>query len=297
MKFTMKWWLALAALLAVIAALLYVFLRPTEPTYQGTSLNEWLGKLDSTTVFDAHGELTATNHAAAAALRAMGTNSLPLLLERLRMKRPEANSAPGNAFARPDPVKNPTDADLLERCDQALAAFAMLGPIAAPAVPQLVALLQESNYTSVATIALAGIGPAAHPALLQALNHTNGELQVSVALRIGFYQEKAAFAVPTLIALLSNQSTNVRVQAAYALGQIKSLPDQTIPALIKALADPDPYVNDLAATALSQFGTNAAAALPALQQLLTRPNQETFRKKLLGLAIQRITDTGKAARP
>jgi HEAT repeat protein len=124
---------------------------------------------------------------------------------------------------------------------RAAEALAQTGPLAEPAVPDLVKLLKnddDSNVRLQATLALQNIGPGA----------------------------KAA--VPVLVEKLRSEKTDgVRVNTAAALGMIRANPETVVPALVETfLKDKHPDARKCAMQSIGQFGPEAKLALPLLQQ-------------------------------
>ncbi len=105
-------------------------------------------------------------------------------------------------------------------------------------------------YTAEAVEALAGIGPAAVPTLLDALDWRYEHTADYAALALGRMRERRA--VPSLIALLHTPWERTRHHAAQALGGIGDA--SAVPALREVLADEIGYVRVAAAEALWQLG-------------------------------------------
>jgi HEAT repeat protein len=130
-------------------------------------------------------------------------------------------------------------------------ALAETGPLAEPAVPALVQLLQKDTDRSArlqATLSLHNIGPGA----------------------------KAA--VPVLIEKLHREEADgVRVNTAAALGMIRSSPETVVPALVETfLKDEHPDARRCAMMSIGQFGPDAKLALPLLREAAKDPkNQES----------------------
>src|SRR5205814_6792920 len=109
-----------------------------EPSYGGRSLSEWVGRLD------AAAEPAATKEAEEA-IRRIGTNALPYLLEWIQYERPawvsSLNRVTGGLLKKHDislQLKNST------RAEQSVKAFPILGPHASGAIPQLLRLMNDS---------------------------------------------------------------------------------------------------------------------------------------------------------
>ena len=120
------------------------------------------------------------------------------------------------------------------------------GPIAEPAVPDLVQILQKDSDSSVrlqATLALGSIGLGA----------------------------KAA--VPVLVEKLrSEKADGVRVNTAAVLGMIRSSPETVVPALVETfLKDEHPDARRSAMGSIGQFGAEAQIAIPLLREAAKNP--------------------------
>jgi HEAT repeat protein len=138
---------------------------------------------------------------------------------------------------------------------RAAEALAETGPLAQPAVPDFVKLLQkddDSNVRLQATLALQNIGPGA----------------------------KAA--VPVLVEKLRSEKTDgVRVNTAAALGMIRANPETVVPALVETfLKDKHPDARKCAMQSIGQFGPEAKLALPLLQQAAKDFQNQKFEANL-----------------
>jgi hypothetical protein len=159
-------WLALAVFL-ILAGVICVTLwktSPPEPSHGGKKLSVWLD------------ELLALNHPAqwdpntkqAQAVRAIGTNALPWLLYELRAEGSRLQSRINQLLARQSIIKYRFP-DVNTRLRRACRGFEALGPIAEPAIPELMTLVEATpGYVP---SALAAIGPPAVPALQQCLTN------------------------------------------------------------------------------------------------------------------------------
>ena len=145
--------LVAAGLLAAFA-----FLRrpSTEPTYAGQRFNQWLMGLADT----APGFELAVNQA----MKTMGTNMLPCLLEMIQSKETRAG-----IFVRPQARGFSAQA----KRNRATAAIVALGEQAKPIVPQLVALTQDNAVGPSAWLALSGILPDAIEPIAAGIVSTN----------------------------------------------------------------------------------------------------------------------------
>jgi HEAT repeat protein len=150
-----------------------------------------------------------------------------------------------------------------------------LGAAAQPALPDLMAALRNAEdpvLQSRAVLALAGMGKAAIPALLKALQDEDCSVRRRAAEALAHGGRSADRAVPPLLEALRDEDLVVRRQALRAL-QACSQHDwymvsalQAIPAMIRALRAEDMIVRRYAASSLGHFGPLAFPAVPALLQ-------------------------------
>jgi hypothetical protein len=169
----------LIASAAVGAISLVVLLWPAqpEPTYHGRRLSSWL--LESGPFPSGH------DQGAGEAIRQMGTNSLPCLLKWLNYQRPAWRDKVFLVYDKlPRALQNPSFKESLvagraqKLSEATLWTFQLLGPDAAPAVPELTRMLQDSRKSALAgrvMYCLGGIGEPARPALpaIQQFVHCN----------------------------------------------------------------------------------------------------------------------------
>ena len=165
-----------------------------------------------------------------------------------------------------------------------------IGPAAAPAVPNLVQLLDsdESDARRAALLAIAGIGPGASSAadkLLEILNGTNEAARPGAAYalaRIGAQQ-----ATPALKKVLA-ETDDERLQLATAWALVMLNPEapeaeQAVPVLQKGLADPWELVRRECIVALAAIGPGAQSSAEALMGLLDDPDPQVRAEALIAL--------------
>jgi hypothetical protein len=199
--------------------------RSPEPTFEGKPLTHWIDELDGSSSARANAER---------AIRTIGTNGVPVLLELLRAKDPPpflARTANLVGIETPAP-------ELLH--NKAVRGFELLTTNAFSAVPGLIDILQR-NYNDSSRIATLGslslIGSAAEPAVPFIIKHAND---------------------PNALA---------RHNAIQALGEIGGEPRVTIPVLTAALSDSQPSVRWCALFALRAHGPRARSAVPEILKL------------------------------
>ena len=239
--------LATAALLAVGGA--WYFTRdgapPDDPATPYSA--DWLDDLYSRNPREVE--------AASAEVAALGARALPAIQAVLRDHNAEA-----------------------ERIKAALKAAGIIGQAAAPAIPEVVSLLQEPGVTSEAAIALSYMGPEAFAPLRDALRSDDPIVRREALRSIGKLKDRAPLpldrVLPLLIAGMSDRDPGVRAVAATYLGIIHEGADRAVPALIEGLDDPDAEVRRTSAAALAAFGPEAAPALPALRKAAKDPHDD-----------------------
>jgi hypothetical protein len=155
-----KKWIAAILAVGVIAGCLMLFSGPREPRHEGRSLSYWARR--------------SHQPEAQRALTAMGTNALPFLIEWLDEEPTQFDAWLRRAGQRLPNSLQPDPWPFGSRRDNAAHALGLLGTNAIPAIPELIRTFGW-NWTGgggsspPGLYALADIGPAAIPALLQAL--------------------------------------------------------------------------------------------------------------------------------
>jgi hypothetical protein len=228
-----------ALFVALLALLAWTSLRrpASEPVFEGKSLSEWLVQLEDS---DSHVERVE----AALAVRHIGTNGIPTLLQMLReeespfttkflaWRRGWYNPFVLHLFGGP--------ADIFKRAE---AGFDELGPSAACAVPELSRMLDEDpslDGTSYVPSILGNIGPgakAAVPSLLRAVVRTNTFGHYYEFKALGQIHADPDAVVPVLMGVISNAPKD-RIDAVAALGQFRGDAKPAVPALVALLDDP-----------------------------------------------------------
>jgi HEAT repeat protein len=261
--------LAMLSLVLFLVGLVREALRSREPAYQGKSLSVWLRQFEEAKVNSptSRYHLSPTEFQAQFvepthdALRHMGTNALPRLLSLLRAQNSPLQQRAEALLGRLPFIRwRPPSQEL--RRSMALSGFSALGTNAQPAVPALIALL----------------------------NNKDGEIRKYAAWCLGSVGPAAEQAVPALIQHLADLDSAVGESAESSLGRIHRKPELVIPVLKERLAGAGKKW--LTLFALGCFGPEAKAAVPAILPLLDDRDRET--RTWAAMSLKRIDPVAAA---
>jgi HEAT repeat protein len=244
----------------------------SQPVYDGRPLKEWCKDF-----YDYQPAGVRSN--AKQAICQIGTNSLPFLMGEMRTL--------GKVWKQMGATNFNSSDELTERLLNLRKAFGALGPIAKPAVPELICLLNSptNGANGAAAYALTQIdSQVAVTALTQALTNEFMGARLSAANALYEVRSNADMAVPNLIQCLKDKSSGkesssmLRSLSAAALGFIGKEPKKAMPALIEALReDEETGVRIYAAHSLAEFGTNAQWVVPILMETSTNDSNRNVR--------------------
>ena len=247
-----KWLLLVVGAFALAITLVY-FNRLNDPLFEGKPLSEHLGVLRENGLH--HGgvpgvpggagplsfdpprlKLHPADPSVFRAVRAVGTNALPLLVCMLRSKDTryqreirdfvERHPALTRFYSPPPPAA-------WSHQIQALGALGELGPLAAPAVPGIIRLLDHPDTAPVAITALLSIRPEREDHILS-LTNVLGIATPSVSgsppeyvhamamLALSTFGTQATRARPDLLAFLDSTNSPARSSGAAAIALAKS---------------------------------------------------------------------------
>jgi HEAT repeat protein len=172
-----------------------------EPSYEGKSLSEWLDKYDSVA-----GDYPKS---VKDALRQIGTNGIPTLLEQLVYVRP------------------PFGARAYDVNINAVKGLIALGESSIPALPELRIIMQGTNedFALYAMMSACGTGSNAIPMLVNGLTNQFANVRNEAANDLTSdlgkkFPEQRKLAVPFLVKLLADPDSDVRATATNALQEI-----------------------------------------------------------------------------
>jgi len=163
-----------------------------------------------------------------------------------------------------------------------------LGPAAAPALAQALAGEDRSTHAGVA-LALFRTGESSDAALFTLVSlldeEAGPELRLEAVQALGAIGPPASPAVPGLLVALKDKDTRVRVAAATTLGRIGPGAKRASRALGDALRDGDVEVRRQAAGALGEVGPAAAGGVPALLRGVGSNDTEMMRICIRALGL------------
>lgn len=281
--------------IAGIALLLWLT-REREPEYQGKTLSEWLAiYADAIEGDQAQSELSIQRRTEAAlAIRQIGTNALPHLLEWTAYEGPSTFMERFRSLRRQLPESNSSHSFrhwCLSDCrwkhaEHADYAFELLEDQAKSAIPELARRMNIRSSNDIvaarAVFELACIGKAAAPILAEQLANTNAPNRHYVAFQF------ASFPVlyinnPAMIALLARCAEDSDEEIAGAITYCLALttldhpsqPELVVPVLRRRLEfqfqgrGTNIYhsYSNLSIQALGAFGDKAKEAVPILKNL------------------------------
>ncbi len=278
--------IVLGALLAVagVAAAMWLW-SEREPSYHGKRLSEWVAHYGS--------GLQADSAQADEAVRAVGTNAIPVLLRMLHTRDSDFKRKLIELSNRQSFIQSPFKYAFVPQRDASFA-FRALGPEGIIALPELIELSRNPETSYFTCIALAWLGPESIPTLRAGLTNQAREVKYASINALGFSGSNAVGVLPDLIALSKDADNGIRGLALETLGRIGQAPALVVPVLVAALQDPDINVRFDALESLTHFGPLATSAAPAIQQAMSAPdNQYPKFLKVAHEVLQQVAPTNR----
>jgi len=270
--------IALSVLLVSIAGVIGLrmfYSRTREPVYQGKALTVWL--YDYLGWDTAPGEWAQAKNKAEYAVRQIGTNAIPTLLELVS----ETNSASmsklldiwdrriervsflpvwirHSAWYKNQPRYHNVAGEV---------GFKILGADARDAVPELMSIYEKTPNYSVAAMdcqiavsrALIDIGPSAIPSVMEWAASSNESRRISAVYVLSQINAQPSVVIPVLVTFLSHTNFEVRLCAVEGLGKFGAEAQRAVPELVQTLRDPNGQVRRAANNSLKAIDPEAAA--------------------------------------
>jgi len=226
-----------------------------EPVYQGKPLSVWVMKAGQ------NADFTGPPNDAVAAIRAIGHQAVPFLLEWM-----------------PHPGQESLVAGYPDWDDLGIAwwALGIEGKSAIPALARIISTprrgMDDYSVWTESAKAISYLGPEAIGPMLTVATNLAGQHELWELLHnFGNMGTNGAPAVPALIHWAQDPDSWVRDGVVSALGEIGERPDLAVPVLTNALHDTDWMVRRDAAEALGTFAKDSAAVLPLLIETVAHP--------------------------
>ena len=254
----MRWRYAtgLGVLIGVGAALVIVAALTRGPSYGGRGLAHWLQDLRNPS--------SLVQHRAQEAIRQIGSNAVPMLRNRLHAEDGPLTTNIVGLLQRQTLVPIPF-VPARERRIRAALACAVLGPVAEPAIPDLLAFGQGDAFcANLAQSALGCMDEGAVGPLAIALTNADYRVRGVAVTALAHIGPQAWAAIPALTNHLKNGYITERADAARALYRIGVASPGVVRALAEAVEDPLTEVRTLALLALTGFGEPVVPMLSAL---------------------------------
>jgi peptidoglycan/xylan/chitin deacetylase (PgdA/CDA1 family) len=256
--------------------------RASDPEYQGKPLSAWLAELDREPGQLLTPDLLTRHKDAVEAIRQIGTNGLPLLVEWATAKRSWILAASESNMQRHE-----------RRLRRGFMGLYVLGPAAAPAVPQLAAMLSDPMGGVDAAACLALTGPSSVPLLTNVLGGSNPYARDYAMRVVGNLGSLAPDAVPMLLAIARSPVDPLAGTALCTLAEVSQDPAQHVPLFTEKLADPR-----VAADAAFALGRTAPKGFEPLIAATTNQSVPLQAAAIAALALQvRDTRPGRATNP
>lgn len=240
--------------------------RKPELSYQGKPLSECLKGFDAA-------QSSAEYAVAQEAIKAMGTNAVPVLVSYLRRKDPPFYEHWVNLI-----YKLRVKADVNYAADwkrRAAHGCGALGGEAEAAFPALMEAMDDPGAAWDVGNGLSRMMPKSVPVLTNILATGNERARARAAdnlVTAWSHPSAEAMARTALLGALKDSDRGVRMAAASALHYWNTNLDLIVPELVRLLSDPDPSVRGNTATTLGNFGEAAKPAVPALVKLTQDTN-------------------------
>ena len=265
------------------------FLWEREPVCRGKRLSQWLESLVSSSELD-------DTKSAEAAIRQIGVRGLPCLLRWIRYEPHTGKGVFRSLVAKLPPRLRSNRVLYLfmedkagRRAAEGEIGLAILGPQAAPAVPQLTRLMRRYTSTNSSLAALRSlgcVGSAGLPPLIEAAQDRQFPNRSAAVATIGmnFRGTNGLPALPVLIRCTGDRDARLARAAILALGTINAEPETVIPVLTNRLHESKPELRGAAVYALGSFKSQAAQLVSALREVLERDPDPGVRSEAVAVA-------------
>jgi len=236
----------------------------------------------------------SNREAAVFALRSLGSNAVPPLRRMLHTRdKPYEKPILEAARALPPEQRRSVLKQLRPGSAQAtrlsaIKALTILGPVAAPAIPDLTLGLDDpSGQIRWDTArALVAIGDAANPTLVAAASSTNPAVRHVAVFVLTDSQTNAAWVAPIVLRAVLDSDDHVRATAIHGVGRLGLDP---VPMLKDALESADSTNRVAAMRALAGLRPPTQLVLTNLMAIATNSTGELYRSAIEALGALRVS--------
>jgi hypothetical protein len=246
--------------------------------YEGKTLSHWMAVRKTTETTDPSFPTPALA-SAIEAVRHMGTNALPFLIDDIRamdsriwgkLVMSAYKSGHKSIVRKMMRVSEKSGPGMWERHDRAVYFLRAMGPLAKPAIPALADCLDWPETAEPAVDVLgfgdsyrqAGLGLEATSALMKATTNGNFSVRRKAGNALSLWRANGDLVVPAMLSALHDPSAEVRSMAARSFGPYKAQASAIVPAVTRVVDDPDWTVRSGALWMLGMYGDKAASAIP-----------------------------------
>jgi hypothetical protein len=213
-----------------LLGLILAFKSPGEPIYEGKRLSTWLSELPESQTYGEQGT-RAVN-----AVRAMGTNALPPLIRMLRAEDSRLKEQVRNLLYQQKLIRIRLSHPAIFQRVLACRGLRVLGPLAAPVIPQLEETLLSRDPDMSIPGVLLSIGPPAWPVFQRTMTNANAEIRLSTIGALWIATNRLEQATPALMHLMTNDPLpSLRLYAAITLAKTGKHEDSVVPVLLGGL--------------------------------------------------------------
>jgi len=248
-----------------VALLIWVAWPAREPVYQGQPFTFWLDQYRTNFPGRGASDAASKQDEAQAAIRAIGTNALPVLLGMVGKSDLPLKTRLLTLLRKQSVIQVQVHNDDYYHARSSYG-FGALGSIAKPAVPALMELLHDKNprVRACAAHSLSLIGPEAEPAipaLLPLLDERNEGLPILASMdALGAIHKRPEIVIPALLRFLNGdrKEWNYSVPTMYAIRRYGDEAKSIVPVIEEYLHHPDADKRDAALNALNRIDPEAA---------------------------------------
>jgi hypothetical protein len=250
----------------IISMLVLAYNPASEPSYEGKSLSAWLREVPDNEDPDERAK-RAEN-----AIRAMGTNALPRLLQMLEARDSKLKERVRSVLLRQKLIRFRFSPSARFQRAMACRGLRVLGPTAAPAIQSI----EENLFSHDADMSLPGvlisIGNAAWPIFVRAMTNQNPELRGAAIMALWKATNRLDEATPALMEIMRNDTLMpLRLYAALTLAKTGKHEDSIVPLLVDGLKSGNDTGAEVA-RALGNYPSKAREHIDALIKIAEGPD-------------------------